>query len=223
MRDLKKELLTFLQSENFFENRYDLCKHPGRKIVNPIFSFFLHPDEIVRWHAITAMGTVVACLADRDMESARVVLRRLMWSLNDESGGIGWGAPEAIGEIIAIHEGLSKEYASVLISYIWEEGNYLEYEMLQRGALWGVGRAASARPGCMKDAVPHLALFLTSPDATIRGLSARALGFLDPESAEKELKQLLSDTARITLYEEGKLKKPSVKELAQEALNRTPR
>lgn len=25
------------------------------------------------------------------MDSARIVMRRLMWSLNDESGGIGWG------------------------------------------------------------------------------------------------------------------------------------
>jgi hypothetical protein len=46
------------------------------------------------------MGEVMAHLADKDMESARVIMRRLMWSLNDESGGIGWGAPEAMGEIV---------------------------------------------------------------------------------------------------------------------------
>ena len=55
------------------------------------------------------MGAVVAHLAEKDMESARVVMRRLMCSLNDESGGIGWGAPEAMGEIIASHEGLASE------------------------------------------------------------------------------------------------------------------
>ncbi|HID31456.1 MAG TPA: HEAT repeat domain-containing protein, partial [Desulfobacterales bacterium] len=117
------------------------------------------------------MGAVVANLAEKDMESARVVMRRLMWSLNDESGGIGWGAPEAMGEIIASHEGLAKEYVSVLISYVREDGNFLEYEALQRGAIWGVGRVAQARPELVQNAVPHLVLFLESPDAAVRGLA----------------------------------------------------
>jgi len=102
------------------------------------------------------MGAVVANLAEQDMESARVIMRRLMWSLNDESGGIGWGAPEAMGEIIASHDGLAKEYVSVLISYVWKEGNFLEYEPLQRGAVWGVGRVAQVRPELAQDAGPHL-------------------------------------------------------------------
>jgi len=36
-----------------------------------------------------------------------------MWSLNDESGGIGWGAPEAMGAIMARHTGLADEYANI--------------------------------------------------------------------------------------------------------------
>jgi len=47
------------------------------------------------------MGRVVSSLAEKDMESARVVMRRLMWNLNEESGGIGWGCPEAMGETMA--------------------------------------------------------------------------------------------------------------------------
>jgi len=58
------------------------------------------------------------------MESARVIMRRLMWSLNDESGGIGWGAPEAMGEIMARHEQLTKEYSAILGSYIREDGKF---------------------------------------------------------------------------------------------------
>jgi len=40
-------------------------------------------------------------------------MRRLMWNLNDESGGIGWGNPEAMGEILACHEALANEYAPI--------------------------------------------------------------------------------------------------------------
>lgn len=92
------------------------------------------------------MGAFVANLADEDIESARVIVRRLMWQLNDESGGIGWGAPEVMGEILARHEGLAGEYANILTSHIKEDGNSLEHEPLQRDALWGVARLAQVRP-----------------------------------------------------------------------------
>jgi len=155
--------MALLRSDHFDQSLDALCQLPARQVINPLFSLLLSSDEKVRWRAITTMGAVVAKLADEDMESARVIMRRLMWSLNDESGGIGWSAPEAMGEIIASDEGLAKEYASVMISYVQEDGNFLEYEPLQRGA-----------PRCL----PHLLLFLDSPDATVRGLAAWTLGLL---------------------------------------------
>lgn len=44
------------------------------------------------------------------MEKACTVMRRLMWTLNDEFGGIGWGVPEAMGEIMVCHKGLAHIY-----------------------------------------------------------------------------------------------------------------
>lgn len=217
-RDLKRKVLALLQSDDFDQRLNELCQLPARQVINPLFSFLLSTDQQTKWRAITAMGAVVANLADDDMESARVVMRRLMWSLNDESGGIGWGAPEAMGEIIASHDGLAKEYAHVLISYVWEEGNFLEYEPLQRGAVWGVGRVAQARPHMVQDAVPHLLLFLESPDATVRGLAAWTLGLLQAEAARPQLEVLLGDEAEVPLYMDGRLMLWCVGDLAKEAL-----
>ena len=219
-RDLKRKVLALLESDNFDQSLNDLCRLPARQVINPLFSFLLSNDEQIRWRAITAMGAVVARLAEKDMESARIIMRRLMWSLNDESGGIGWGAPEAMGEIIASHEGLAKEYASILISYVWEDGNFLEYGPLQRGAVWGLGRAAQVRPRLVQDAVPHLILFMKSPDAAVRGLSAWTLGLLGAEAgaARKPLEALLEDEADVTIYIDGRLIVRSVGDLAKEAL-----
>jgi hypothetical protein len=141
-----------------------------------------------------------------------------MWMLNDESGGIGWGAPEAMGEIVACHAGLAREFAPILISYAWEEGNFLEYEPLQRGAVWGLGRVAQEKPEMVRDAVPHLISFLESPDATIRGLSAWALGLLRAEAARPRLEKLREDDAEIPLYVDGGLIRRRVKDLANDAL-----
>jgi HEAT repeat protein len=217
-RDLKMKVLELLQSDNFDERIDEFCQLPARQVINPLFSFLLSSDEQTRWRAITAMGAVVADLAEKDMESARVIMRRLMWSLNDESGGIGWGAPEAMGEIMASHEGLAKEYADVLISYIWEDGNFLEYEPLQRGAVWGLGRVAQARPDLVQDALPHLLSFLESPDATVRGLAAWTVGLLAAEAARPQLEALLQDDARISVYLDRRLVRRSVSDLAKDAL-----
>ena len=93
------------------------------------------------------MGQVVSNLADTDMESARVVMRRLIWNLNDESGGIGWGSPEAMGDIMACHQRLAEEYHRLLISYVRPEGNFLEHPQLQKGLLWGLARLARSTAG----------------------------------------------------------------------------
>ena len=95
-----------------------------KKAVNALIPFLYSPDEAVKSKAVSAFGVMMERLAGEDMEAARVIMRRLMWSLNDESGGIGWGAPEAMGEAMARHEGLAREYAPILISYIRHDGNY---------------------------------------------------------------------------------------------------
>jgi hypothetical protein len=217
-RDLKRKVLALLQSDNLDQSLDELCQLPARQVINPFISFFLSSDEQVKWRAITAMGAVVAHLAEKDLESARVVMRRLMWMLNDESGGIGWGAPEAMAEIIASHEGLAEEYAHVLISYIRQDGNFLEYEPLQRGAVWGIGRVAQRRPELVQEAAPHLLSYLESDDATVRGLAAWAVGLLGAEAARSQLEALLGDDAGVSLYLNRKLVLRRVSDLAKEAL-----
>jgi hypothetical protein len=220
-RHLKKKFLALLRNEEFEKSLEEICLLPVRRVVNPLFSFFYHTDELVKWRAITAMGVVVARLAHEDFESARIVMRRLMWNLNDESGGIGWGSPEAMGEIMARHDRLAKEYACILVSYINEAGNFLEHEMLQRGVLWGLGRLAHARSELVRDAAAYLPLFMRSKDAVHRGLAAWVAGAIPSEMTESLLKHLVTDEARINIFINMNLEERTVGQLAVEALSRT--
>jgi hypothetical protein len=217
-RTLKKELLALLHQENFQKAIEEIRQLMPRQTVNPLISFFCSSDEIVRWRAIAAIGAVMADLADEHIESARVVMRRLMWSLNDESGGIGWGAPEAMGEIMARHEILAKEYHRVLVSYIREDGNFLEHETLQQGLLWGLGRLAQIRPELVRDAAPFLAPFLQSHDPVHRGLAARLAGAIFSDDLKPLLEMLLHDPAMISIFENGCLTQYVVSDLAKKAL-----
>jgi len=217
-RALKRTILNLLRAPDFDKSLAELMRFPLRQAVNPLLSFLLSSEEEVRWRAVVAIGALVENLADRDMESARVIMRRLMWSLNDESGGIGWGAPEVMGEIMARQEALANEYVDVLVSYCDEHGNYLEYEPLQRGLMWGVVRLAETRPGLLGDAIPHLRKYLESSDPEVRGLAALAVGLLGDRESGSKLQALAEDRAPVTVYMQDRFQSWSVGDLATRSL-----
>lgn len=160
------------------------------------------------------MGAVVARLADQDTESARVVMRRLTWNLNDESGGIGWGSPEALGEIMACSHRLAEEYHFLLHSYINPDGNFIEYEMLQRGVLWGLGRLAYARPELVRQASSLLIPYLQSRDAYLRGLAVWISGAFEvPDELRSLLASLTADSTAIILFLDREFVKISISRL----------
>lgn len=218
-KNLKRRVLELLTSTDLNPALDELCRLPARQVINPLFSFLSGTDPAVRWHAITAMGVVVARLAAKDVEGARVIMRRLMWSLNDESGGIGWGAPEAMAEIMARHDGLAREYAHMLVSYVRPDGNFLEHRLLQRGAVWALGRLAQVRPDLIQDCSLYLPSYLESEDDTVRGLAAWTMGLFRAETARPLLEGLLADNAEIQLYLDDKLTVCRVRDLAEQAVS----
>jgi HEAT repeat protein len=202
-RTLKKKLFDLLNQGDLDRALAEIGRLPLRQTVNPLLSFIQSGHEKVKWGAVKAMGRVVS---------------ELMWTLNDESGGIGWGSPEAIGEILAAHRGLAQEYAHLLLSYAREDGNYLEHEGLQRGLLWGIGRLAEKRPELIRDSAASLMPYLESHDGVIRGLSARLMGLIRVKEAKPALRKLADDGASLVLMVESRITTVCVKDLAAEAL-----
>lgn len=213
---LKSRLLDTVLSE--------VRRLPPRQVVSPLIACLCDADDLVKWHAVSALGAVVAELAGEEMEAARNIMRRLMWSLNDESGSVGWGAPEAMAEIMANQEGLAEEFAHILVAYMREDGLYLEFPPLQRGLMWGVGRLAGVRPDLLRKwAAPACLLpYLDSKDPDVRGLAARALGILRAEGAKMRLAALRNDSSPVLLYEQGRVEIRTVGELAGKALHHDP-
>lgn len=216
----RRRILELLRGGDLDRILSALSRFPPQKLLKSLFSGVCSADERVKWHAVAAMGPTVAALADEDMEAARVVMRRFMWSLNDESGGIGWGVPEAFAEVLAAHAGLAEEYAHILVAFMREDGFYLEYEPLQRGLMWGLGRLAQMRPDLLrqKNAAVYLLPYLQSPDPEVRGLAARALGLLRAKEAALRLEPLFIDSAPVRFYDDREFKTATVGELASQAV-----
>lgn len=155
MKKFKGDILYFLEQDDFEKNLEDIHKFPPKKVVNALFSFLVTTNQTIKQHTIIAMGEVVSRLAEDDIESARIVMRRLMLSVTEESGGIGWNTPEAMGEIMARSEQLANEYHKILISYTVGGGNELDFEGLQKSVIAGLKRLTEVHPHLVKG-VKHL-------------------------------------------------------------------
>jgi hypothetical protein len=200
-RKTKKEVRKILQTCTRQEALGRLAKIPDEQLTGHLFGHFYHMDELVKFRSTTAMGELALRIAGRSMEKARIILRRLMWNLNDESGGIGWGSPEAMGEVLAKSPELAKEFKSILFSYLDTGGNHIEHEILQRGVLWGVGTYLKTVPG---DLTPtnreQLYHYLESQDPIKRGYAVRALIHTGQLGCDSVLGHLRQDTSTINIY-----------------------
>ncbi len=227
-RQLKKILLEVLQQKELPEIFEFVSRYPEQHLLNPLFIALCHREEIVRFRAVRCFGRIIPAMADKDLESARIVMRRFLWSLNDESGGIGWGAPEAMAEIMCHSESLRKEYLHMLISYmredgeeLFQDGNFIELPMLQRGVLWGVGRLCQCHRGEMIDRqiAGDVAAYLNSPDPQVAGLAIWCLGMLGTQADTPKITPFLGNQTMLTLYIDDKLADVSIAELAEKALS----
>ena len=226
-RAIKKQVLDLLAGGDLVASRKALAGLPAGDVVHALFSAICRENPVVRWHAVTCMGDAVARIAADDLEAARIILRRFLWSLNDESGGIGWGAPEAMAECLCRDERLAGEYAHMLVSYMREDGeelcqdgNFIEHPLLQRGVVWGVGRLA----GCRRELLQQLGAgrdlggYLEAEDPELRGLAALAAGRLREATLRPLLEGLRADTAPLSWYDEGALHQTTVGALVRDAL-----
>ncbi|GAB6036805.1 HEAT repeat domain-containing protein [Fundidesulfovibrio butyratiphilus] len=229
LRTLRGDVLNALSHADLAEARTLLEAHPPKPLLGPLYACLLDTAPLVRWRAVEAFGWTVARLAKQRREAARECMRQIMWRLNEESGNIAWGVPEAFGSILASELGLAMEFHRVLCSYIDERDsetgdNYLELPMLRRGVYWGLARLASATPAMVLPAVQDLLKALSDEDPHSRALAALALGLVLALAGERAdavrqgLAGLAADHTPVELYMAGELRDMTVAQAAALAL-----
>ena len=108
------------------------------------------------------------------LEDAKNVIRRFMWHMNEESGNIGWGIPEAFGEALAQSRPLADDFYRVLFSYVRaKEGDntWCDYAPLRLSCYRAVERVMQARPDLRHEALCILHNAKDDPDPACRELA----------------------------------------------------
>ncbi len=168
-------------------------------------------DDLLRWRAIEALGSVAAEAARTNIASVRELLRKLEWLMNDESGGAGWHSPEAMAAIIVNVPEFFDTFGVIL-------GSYLNDEPLGRAAHWAVAAMSEVRPDLFQDRIEELKGSLGSDDPWVRGYAVIALQHLAGDSAIEQIGALRDDTGTLNLYsrETGEMREITVGNLAED-------
>ncbi len=134
-RQLKQDIRAYLSIQEFnFESLPSHIKEmPFEKWVSPLFACLLEADPMPL-RASQMLAFAISKIFNEDKEKARIIVRRMIWQMNEESGNIGWGIPYAFAQTLIHSKPLAKEYHKILLSYILEldvDSNYCDYAPLR--------------------------------------------------------------------------------------------
>ena len=137
--------------------------------------------------AAFALGSVLARQFESAPEETRNIIRRFMWHMNEESGNIGWGIPEAFGQTLAQSRPLADLYHRVLFSYILDkdgDNTWCDHAPLRLSCYKAVGIVLEAWPDLLPAALPALRRAAVSdPDPLCRQAASALLASYEPQGS----------------------------------------
>ena len=212
MKDTIKKQVEELLRKRDIEWLVDLCekdRHYWHEVRFRLYDL----DEMLRWPAIRTVARLMhRWWGSAKEEKVRQYIRMLFWSMNDESGGIGWSAPQTIAEIIFQIPEIIDPYGRMMIAYSLDE------PPLVKGGLWGIGRLGkmmSDSVGLFKDKV--LSTFSTDDYETL-GLASWAMGEACFHPAVPFLEKLQSSAEVVRIYMDNDSIEKPLGQWAQEAI-----
>lgn len=211
---MKAQLRHLLEKADFQSITRLAGQHP--RVLSFLTALTYDHDPQISWRAVEAIGLAAARVADNDPERVRIHLRRMQWLLNDESGGIGWRLPEAMGEIIRNRPDRFREFVPIVISlFDMEEEDVVRF---RPGILWAVGRLGQVIPQDVRPAIPWIVPCLNDPNPQTRGMAVWCLGQFRAVEHLAPAAALLEDNRPVQFYSGGQLTRTTVANLARAAL-----
>lgn len=190
----------------------DLCEQDRRFWQEVRFRLY-DLDDGVRWSAIEATAKFMErWWQSGKQEKVRIYIRTLFWSMNDESGGIGWSSPQTIAEIIMHIPELIDPYGSMMIAHSIEE------PPLMKGGAWGIGRLGRRIADSVEVFRGQVLAVFQEKDSETLGLLAWAMGKTGFSPALPFLEKLLRREEPVMIYINGVFLQKPLQQWAEEAI-----
>jgi hypothetical protein len=220
MHSLKQQIHHALES-NDLDAVVSLVKE-NRKVLSNLVRMAYDKETLVGWRAIKAIGLAAKSLVKTDYEFLRETIRKLLWSLSDESGGIGWAAPEILGEIVSA----DPERFSDIIPLIAEVYD-VEEKVFRPGILYALGKIAEVDPARVMPFISIIGRALSDSDPLTRVYALDVVKALKSRLAKDDLaaftiriQNLLSDRAEVWVYKDDRFVGVEIWEAARSALGK---
>lgn len=182
-----------------------------KKVFRVLISLTYDKEDLLCWRAIEAIGRAAGAVSAKDPSIVRNIIQRLIWSVSEESGGIGWSAPEMLGEIVINARDICADIPPIILSF-HEEESFL------KGVLWAMGRMARAGINGVEGSHEIARACLGHGDPSVRGLALSAI----PQSRLGEtaymIEGMLGDEGRFSIYENHELIEVRVGDMAEKLL-----
>lgn len=199
---LKQEITSALR-EMDYRRLVELWSNDN-KVIRILISLTYNKEDVIAWRAIESIGLITKAMKRSD--DVRNLAGRLLWMMRDESGGIGWSAPEILGEIIRNNPKLCMDLIPILLSFH-------EEEMLCPGVIWAMGRIAETDRELVLSAIPIIVSYLNNPNPYIRGIAIWSFRKINPDGYKDIVRGMPSDKDEIIIYDKGVLQRTSIAEL----------
>lgn len=184
----------------------------NKRIMRDLQRLLYSGDELLRLRAAEITGKACALIARDNPGSVSRFLQNL-FSAAVSPGASGWGAIDAIGEIIRSSPGLFGGYLATLYQL-------LEDEELRPRALRAIGVIAEKYPHLVNKPVYFFLAYLNDARPETRGYAAWLLGNLGDGKAEEALRNMPAGDEKITFYTSGHLDEKTLAQVAREALTK---
>jgi hypothetical protein len=215
MRDLRKKLFSALEA-NALPEILIMAKE-NHQVLSQLVRLAYDKETLVGWRAIKAIGSIARELVQAEYPLLRELVRKLLWSLSDESGGIGWSAPEIIGEIVNADTVRFRDVVP-LIAEVYS----IEEKVFRPGVVYALYRISQADPAVVSPHVDLAMKALGDQDPLVRVYALKLLRELQNVLTNEKKNAFLAvrnkmshDMAEVWIFEQDAFKNVMVADLAK--------
>lgn len=182
------------------------------RTVGILFNLSYDKDSIITWRAVEAMGEVARVLTYGSKEEGRELMKRLLWSITEESGGLGWSSIEMMAEVVVRAPDVFSDIPLLLPEY-YDEPVFRDSVLY---ALWRIG---STHPELLsaQDVKEVVLQALRSESPYQRALALMIIEATRETIDYKDIeidREVFNDDTPVRIYIDGQFVTRPLKELA---------